>query len=352
MDEGGNVRKGYRACAWLRLGVILAVALICGCFKQKIVFRVKPDGSGHIIVSRVFGRDIVARHAAALKEMREDEDEDDPFGSGEGSSISTNDPFFNMRFIEATAGYFGPGVKLAKAREYGREGRRGFVAVYTFEDINKVYLNLRDACPSRESMMPVDDYEDEDGGEEEPIMEVVPKTENAFSFSMEKGKPATLSVHLPKFAEPVKEPESAGEEDEEDEDDDGFIGRSSAVWQMQYALRSSISDSSRSSAFYQSLSPGYRRRDPTPPDIAVAVSVEVDGRVIETTAGHPARDVTNRWTLLSVDMASLMADKKNAKRLESMSSVLRNDPADMTEKLTALPGAVCERQREIRVTFE
>jgi len=328
----------YRWAVWLRLGLIAVLALGCGCYKQKIVFRVKPDGSGYIVLARVYGRGVVQRHEAIRKARAEGMD---PFG--EETTVSTNNPFFNLNAIRAEAGYFGPGVKLLKAREYERTGGHGFTAVYAFEDIGKVYLNFRDAWGHADSL--VDEMPGEDGPQ--PVLDIVPKTENAISFTMKKGVTNTLTVHLPKFSEPLKAEEEADTEEEE-EDPDDFVSYSRSSSGLPRSMQRLLGRSSLSRAIS-----GYGYQGTSiPTDLSVDLSIEVVGDVTHTTALHPAPGATNRWSLVTLDASSLTADKKNARRIQRLPQGYNDDPMEFVEGLLTLPGAVCERAREVHISFK
>jgi len=103
--------------AWLAAACAVALLSVCGCIDHNVLVQVKKDGSGVVRVRY-------------LKDPGPDE------------------VLYNKDKVAAVASQMGEGVVLLRSKELSRDGRKGFLAEYSFTDITKLHLEgLMGATP-------------------------------------------------------------------------------------------------------------------------------------------------------------------------------------------------------------
>ena len=185
-----------RSCRVLLGGAALAALLASpGCVKSSIEVKIRKDGSGRIVVTQVYPREMVnqmamQRQAAALG------------GNRLSANVSTNrDPFFDLRALKRNAAQFGSGVTFVKARKIDIEGARGYVALYSFKDVNEVFLNLegisRNAQTSLNQYQGFGDADDEEDADAEDMAAGRDRGEGWYEFKLTLGPTNRLQVMCP-----------------------------------------------------------------------------------------------------------------------------------------------------------
>ena len=256
-----------------------AALLVTGCIKQKILIKVKPDGSGSILVSAMYSKKMVDMFDKQMEKQRARME-----AQGMDSSAidkGMQDPFFNEKELKKQAAKFGEGVEYSKAKKVKNASGRGFMALYTFKNIEDVKIDLKKMT----NMMP------QFGNQK-------PSDDDSVSFKLKKGKVAELTVNIPKQETPEVEEGSAEEEVSTeptpltDQDkaqmmaNGNMFGLSGKEKTKEEVIRKMLGD------------------------MAISVQVQVDGTVIKSNATHKDPKKKGRFTLFSVDYGVLLEDDK------------------------------------------
>ena len=316
---------------------------LAGCIKQKILVVVNPDGTGNIVVTRVFSPEAVAMAESSYREMRRHPAD---FGPAAGAA-ATNDPFFSEAKLKTEGKLYGRGVELVKGQKIDRHGARGSVAVYRFKDVNQVRIPM--AREETFMMMASPEVTEVDEDMQDTFASQM-EAGDAVLFSLTKGARNSLKIQMPSRlleataeaaerakAEAGKPPEAHATEPVDAEEEDATDGEFAAMGgRFGMSGRESEADAAR-----QSLK-GMR----------LALDVEVRGNVARSTAGHAAKDRPQRFSLYDLDFDTVMASP----RFDAVARENRmTNPSDIQESLGALiglPGAVLETNKEVVVEFK
>ncbi|NOY75259.1 MAG: hypothetical protein GXP32_05645 [Kiritimatiellaeota bacterium] len=155
--------------------------IFSGCIKKKVLVRVKPDGSGHIVVAVVFNKSFLAAFDKRLVAQREKLAEQ---GIAADSLESMRNPLFNEQRMREKASQYGKNVEFKEFRKVSTASGRGYIVVYSFKNIDDVQLDLHKILASNPSF------------NNSPSNELI-------KFSLKKSPSVVLKVTMPKF-EPVK----------------------------------------------------------------------------------------------------------------------------------------------------
>ena len=110
----------------LALGLLLGVS---GCYEQHTRVIVYPDGSGRIVVSRLFPATTVR-----LIELQASQ-------AGMADNLRAEDLFYSEARLKRDARtLFGKGVRFVAARRVETNGNRGSVALYAFDKVDGLAL--------------------------------------------------------------------------------------------------------------------------------------------------------------------------------------------------------------------
>lgn len=340
-----SIRKAGRL-----LAVPVALAILTGCIKSKVAVHVNPDGSGHIVVSRLFDAATVHNIGIAATDQAFLDGETDAgalrarIGRGATASQEQSEVFFDERALRREAAAYGPGVKFVKARRLDIAGGRGSIAVYSFKDINDVYIapdigRMRSALYSGAdelASMGVDDDEGDGRGRTgRPGVE----------FSFHTGAVSRLKILMP-APEEDGDIEEAPEEDKEagaDGEKDGPSDETSEWFGAGAYGR-------MGGRFERSCAPvcmcGTCEQ---PAAIALGLDVFVRGKIVSTTAAHRDRADSNRIVLLDFD--STRQEKRNGDEDDGDDLSGCCDAADLIKAIRRQPGSTVETNREIVVEF-
>lgn len=338
-----------------RLICMSAVAILCvlpgGCVKEKILIKVNKDGSGKIIVTKVFSRETVAGMRVQMQAIQTMHAQ--RMGGDDEAAQKRKDPFFDEKTLKRSAGRFGQAVSLAKARKVESGGACGYVAVYNFKDINDVFLDMQ--TMSREGMSSFYGgmYEMRSSSDEDEIP-VAEKGTEVFEFRLTRGPSNKLQIMCPALPDASgEEAESAAVEagavepgDEPDNEGDESAEIESMAMNPQAAMLYSSMPRMFVGAHNQQevarrMMKGMRFN----------ISVEVEGTDVKSTASHMAPGRKNLVTLVDVDADKIAASPAGLKALRDSRSMMFGGPQGFLRALT-LPGVTVETNREVVVEFK
>lgn len=266
------------------IGILLVFGLV-GCIDVDTVVYVEPDGSGVVEEKMLMSGELVGLAAQMQSE-----------GSGEGSS-----GLYEREELELRAMTMGPGVSLVSVDPISAGQRKGYKAVYSFQDINKLRLNQNpgDKAPSGPGAP-------EASSKEEPI-----------TFKFTPGPTPELIIRSGPIGarefedgpSPKAEKQSGGPTDE--------AGAEMAMAMMKEMFK----------------------------DLRIAFSVEVKGRIVDTNATFREG---SRVTLMELDFRKLLA---NAEKFKEFAESDPQSVADAKSLMQGIEGIKAELNPEIRIRF-
>lgn len=258
----------------LLITVIGMALLLSGCFETNTRIIVKPNGSGTV-------EQTILMSQAALSSMM-------------GFADADTKSFYDEEKLEAEAETMGEGVSYVSSKKIETGEKTGYIAVYSFKDINTLQVSDNPA----EGMM---------GGAGNP------NDKSGFNFQFKKGKPSELKIIIPNIDEEDDTTENeAGEyEDEEVPEID------EAMTEMMLNM-------------YKGMK--------------MNVEIEFDGKITKTNASHQDG---NKITIMLMDFDELAKNPESLKAFQNM-----QDPNKMKEVLKTIPGIKVETQEEVVVKFK
>ncbi len=271
---GARIAARARRCRFAPIVVLLGLLtpLVAGCLQMETVIRVNKDGSGTVVHRFLISHDLVAMLAQIAPEGQRFE-------------------IFDETQVQKIAENYGETAHLLTAEPLESEFGQGYLAIFAFEDINRLQV---DQDPS--------DKLPDDGG---PAVEREADEPTFVTFTLEGANPAVLLVRLP--IEGNAEPSDGDETAEQDP---------AAAEMMKAFLK----------------------------DMRYALHVEVAGEIVETNATF--RD-GSRVTLVDITYEDLLShDGALQAMMQSQQSL-----AGMTAALQDVPGFKMEFQPEVRISF-
>jgi len=267
--------------------LLLATALLfccTGCFTFETIVRINPDGSGTLEQTFSLTREILQ-----MAMMFGDEDSEPP-------ALCEADK------LREEAAAMGAGVRLVSSEALEEDERMGCKAVYAFDDINTLNVNL-----SPEDQMP--DALGSDADLEETTDEA-----DFITFRFEEGSPSTLVVLMD---------QSPQEEDarNQPEADNTPVDSEQRAQQMK---------------MMREMFKGGR----------LAISLEVAGRIAETNASYREG---GHITLFEIDFDRLLEDDEQLLRLTEANP---KNPAEIKELLGGVDGIKIETNEEVTIRFQ
>jgi hypothetical protein len=268
------------------LAALVATLLLPSCFEAHNAVKVNKDGSGTVENKIIMSAQMAGMMNAAAAQ--------------EGGDAPKN-PLLDEEKLKAEAKKMGEGVEFVSAKELKfDDGRMGVLATYKFADVSKITVSPGSGGPGDE------------GGEEE-----VNKDEQ-IQFAFAKGDKPVLTVKMPKKEE-MKKDEAGEPAAAEEEGEPADAGEGAAEMAMMAQM-------------FQGMK--------------IGMTVEVDGKVTETTATN-RKDST--VTLMEIDFGKMMANPDFAKKMKSPDQM--EDFAKFAEMAKDF-GATIEPKDEISITFE
>jgi hypothetical protein len=266
------------------LSIIALSFLLSGCLDFSMLVKINTDGSGTIEETVLMNKEMLDE----MKSMAE------AFGSTD-DAIKKDFNMIDEKKLAEEARSMGEGVSFIKAEPLTRKDQMGYIAYFSFKDINKLSVNEN---PSGKNLL---DQKQEDHPSEEPI-----------KFSFERGTPAKLVIHL---AENSSAPDSIQKESQESTPD--------------------ASDTS-GLAMMAAMFKGLR----------LSVAIEFNGTIKETNATYANG---SKVILMDLDFDQITSDK------EKFYEISRHNPEsalEMKKILEKIPGIKMETSKEIRVNFQ
>jgi hypothetical protein len=311
----------------------LACCIITGCVKNEVLIKVKGDGTGNIVVTRIFARELVATLQAQIDQTKQQM----ASRGVTGTASTPEDLFYNEDGLKQEAGEFGPGVTFVKAQKYDKDGARGSIALYSFNDINEVFVNTK-------SLGPESHVASMNGGSHGDVR--VAKKDDAFEFELTRGPRNQLKMILPSVAsaEPMI--------DSDDKQDDKSLQED----EMNKPAFSADSGAEMSALMANGNPYGFTGNETRievirkmAKGMLMSLSVEVDGEDVKSNASYRNKTRPNRYTLVEMDMDKMMGSKNFAKMLSAIQSSPRGG---FLECMAGCPGSIMETNKSVVITFK
>jgi hypothetical protein len=261
---------------YLCIAIVLSLSF-WGCFEFDILIKVNRDGSGTI-------EQTVLMNKAAVQQMQE-------LAQSFGETKKNKFSLIDKKKLIKDAAKMGAGVYFLSVKPISEKEREGYIAYYSFNDINTLKINQN---PSEKVPLPGDG---ESKAPEEP-----------FTFSFQKGKLSTLSLRQP---EKTFTPDSTSDTPQESsaaaEDTSGF-------------------------EMMAEMMKGFR----------MSLALQINGTILKTNATYVD---ANRITLMEMDFEQLIRDrnkfyaisKQKPKTIEEAKQALKDIPGikfDMADEIT------------------
>jgi len=297
----------------LPLFTAILVFAFSGCIKQKILVKVKPDGSGTILVSAIYQKklvEMVDKQMAAQREQFEKQGM-----NSDAMEKALKDPFFNEDSFKQQAKMFGTDIEYLKAKKVNTSNGRGFIAVYSFKNIEDVKLDIdKLASPG-------------------PKFGAQTPSEDSISFKLKKGDVAKLTVTIPKMERTAvddkdvpKGPTPMTEQEKAQLGGQGaMFGLTGNEQTKEEVLRKMYGD------------------------MSLSISLQVEGTLVKSNATYQDAKKKGRCTLFSVDFGTMLEDDTACGRMA------RNKSANFLEAILVdekVKGIKLETKPELTVEFK
>lgn len=277
--------------------IIACVCLLSGCLKNKVLVKVKKDGSGVIVVTRIFSAKIAKIIAAQSIQ-----------GGGAASKL------INEEQIKREANSFGTDIKFKKMKELNKaDGSKGYIALYAFDDINdvKIPVNL--------------------------IMQPSGKTVT-FDFERDKKGISKLTVNLEKIEIPEASQNDKKEYPPHPQSPQEIQGMRGTMALADNPFNLSEKDS-KEDMFRKMFA-----------DMSFSISIETAGKIVKSKASYPAKKKPSRFTLVDVNFNKLMTSRKFLYDMAEAGNGMSG--GSLTLMSTCPEGFTYDNQGEIVVEFK
>ena len=284
-----------------------AVLAVTSCLKVKQLVVVNPDGSGNIVVSTAFPPESVAMMSqmGALQGL-------DAAGSTAAPAV---DLFYDEDSLRLAAKEFGEGVSLQKSERIDKDGTKGAIAVYAFEDIRKVKLNTRQNMQAGDALSAL-----RGGG--------VPAGGDFIRFAFTTGETRRLTILMPQFkAAPAAKPASVRKSDED--------------LPPELAALASLGGGGGGGLGGAMAMQMFKGME-------MSFALQVKGEVVKANASHPDAARKDRFVLLGMKLDELMTSPE----FQKMANTQVTDQGEMMKLLYTLPGAQLETNTEVVIEFK
>ncbi|MBN1397716.1 MAG: hypothetical protein JXA06_06775 [Bacteroidetes bacterium] len=260
--------------------LLLTSLFLAGCFEVGVLVKVNRDGSGTVEQTILMNKALVQQ----MEELSES------FGENNNKKFSLID----KKKLIKDAAEMGEGVYFMYTKPVSDKDREGYIAYYSFKDINKLKINQN---PSDKAPLPSDG---ESKAPKEPV-----------TFSFKTGKEPVLIIRQPDASfTPDSEFVDADEPQEAADDTSGM----EMMMEMMKGLR-------------------------------VSIAAEVNGKILKTNAAFVDN---NRITLMEMDFEKLIRDREKFKEIS------KQKPKSMEEAkklFKDIPGIKFETEKEISIQF-
>jgi len=262
---------------------LLLVSSLCliGCFEFDILVKVNRDGSGTV-------EQTVLMNKATVRQMQE-------FAENFDSKNKKGFSLIDKRKLIKDAASMGKGVYFMYAKPISEEDREGYIAYYSFKDINALKINQN---PSEKAPLP------SNGESKSP--------DELFTFSFHRGNQPVLTIRQPEVTfSPDSTPDDLEELPSADDDSSGM----EMMMEMMKGLR-------------------------------VSIAAEVKGTILKTNATYVD---ANRVTLMEMDFEQLI---RNRDKLYAISKQKPKTMEEAKQIFKDIPGIKFETAKEITIQFK
>lgn len=277
--------------------IVSCACLLSGCFKNKVLVKVKKDGSGNIVVTQMFSPKVVKTVEAQKKKNG---------GAGPG--------LVNKQQIEFMAKTFGDNVKFSKMKELDKpDGSKGYIAIYAFENINDVKII--------------------------PFMLLPGSNTDSITFNFESGKEGVskLTVNLKK----IEKQDASGEDKKEYPSHPLSAQDLGSITQMK-AMGNPFNISEKDSK-EDMLKKMFT-------DMTSSLEIETEGTLVKSNAAYPSKKKASRFTVADINFNDLMKSKKF---LYELAGDMKSSPANIMQLMYSCPeGFTYDNQGKIVVEFK
>ncbi len=270
------------------ISLFLMSLLITACIDIQTLVQVKRDGSG-TVEERMLMSGMVGDLAAQMQKQLGD-------NSGPGQLYSEAD-------LRQRAGKMGEGVRLLSVDELRDGKRKGYHAIFAFDDITKVTVNQNPAekIPSQ------------------PGMNITPRTDKKefVTFGFTPGPTSELTIRTT-MDSPVSDQEGKG---------------------SQQQSKPEGSTQNLSNPMAQEMMKQFFQ------DMRIALAVEVEGSILETNATYREG---SRITLMELDFGKLLGD------MDKFQQFTQQNPESITDAMhlmQSMEGIKAELEPNIRIRF-
>ncbi len=260
--------------------LFLPVTMFTGCLQVDTTVKLNKDGSG-TIEEKVMMSDMVVQMMNQFMNSM-------PDSSGKKQELK----LFKEDELRDKASEYGEGVKYVSGKEVSKDGWKGYKAVYSFKDINKLRM---DTDPNKKMEL------DEGRSEVE---------NDYFSFRFKPGNVAELTINRPDI--------SMNKETETDE---------------------SNTDSTQNQPMDDNI---VKMMD----GMRIKISLQPRGNIVSTNASYVEG---SEVTLLDVDFSALLKNKG------SLDKFKKNPPKSLDEMeaiVKNIPGMKIELQKSVSIKFD
>lgn len=278
--------------------IISCVCLLSGCFKNKVLVKVKKDGSGTIVVTQIFG----AKMVKIVDEQKK-------------KSGQTGGPgLINKTQIEMAAKKFGQNVKFKKMKELNKaDGSKGYIALYTFADIKDVKIPFN-------------------------VMPNAKGSDITFDFQVDKKGISKLTVNLEKIDKSAVSGDDRKEYPPHPQSAKDLQGLKQMKAMAGNPFNLSEKDS-KEEMFKKMFA-----------DMSSSIAIETTGTVVKSNASYPSKKKASRFTIVDINFNKLMKSKKF---LYNLSEDKVKGAAQMLPLMSACSeGFTYDNQGEIVVEFK
>lgn len=264
----------------------LFLLALTSCIDVTTKVKLNTNGSGTIEETVMISKDIIAMLEGFMA-----------FDSTDSEVQKTE--MFSEDELKNEASSFGEGVKYISSEKHETQTMKGYTAVYSFNDINKVKVenDPGEKVPSN--------FDSQDDVEKEDVI----------TFNFTKEKPLSLKIFIPKSEKSEDENDEVGfvetEENEMETDTTGM------AQQMQMMFK----------------------------NMKVSVSLEINGKIVETDAAFVDG---NKITLFEMDFEKLLSDPE---KLEQLEKTKPDNFEQALELMKDIPGFKIEFKEVVNVIF-
>ncbi|MCD6176880.1 MAG: hypothetical protein J7K29_03475 [Candidatus Cloacimonetes bacterium] len=264
---------------------LIALLFLSGCFQVERIIKVNKDGSGTIEETVLMSQEFIDQ----MKQMAMS------FGGSKVEGKRDESEYHDIDDLKRNASKMGEGVKYVSSKPMERDGKLGYHAIYSFNDITKIKI----------SENPADNILSNSGmGEDNQEMH----------FAFKKGSTSELIISFP-YEEDEGDYEEMDYEEEPDENE-------------------SISD--QDLEMMKAMYAGMK----------ISVKVVVNGKIIKTNATHKEG---NTIILSEIDFDEIM---KNEKAFKALAGSKEASDEEMKRSMGKYSGFKADMNDKIVIKFK